>query len=320
MKKTTLFLFGLLFICSAVKATDPPEDSLQLLKEQIRLIDSIEGTLHYKSGKIVLHNGLATINVPAGFKFLEPDEAEYVITELWGNPKGDKPLGLLLPADETVANLNSYAFVIEYEDIGYVKDKDADKIDYTDLLKDMKANQELANAERKKLGMETMSLVGWASTPFYDKEKKILHWAKEFSISGGEENGLNYDIRVLGRSGVLNLQAVSGINALDSVKAHINDVLAMVNFNEGHRYSDFDSKTDKVAAWTIGGLVAGKILAKAGLWAVIAKFFKFIIAGIILAGGAIWRFVSGRKKKQEEYVYEPQPAPDNTNQDTPVNP
>jgi uncharacterized membrane-anchored protein len=86
----------------------------------------------------------------------------------------------------------------------------------------------------------------------------------------------------------------------------------MVNFNEGHKYSDFDSKTDKVAAWTIGGLVAGKILAKVGLWAVLAKSLKFIIAGIVLGGGAIWRFISGRKKKQEEFVYEPQPRPDNT--------
>lgn len=313
MKKIVTIITGLLLLYTTAMAGNPPEDSLKLLREQLRLIDSIEGTLHYKKGKIVLRNGLATINVPSNFKFLEPDEAEYVITELWGNPKGgDKPLGLILPEEEAAAAINSYAFVIEYDDIGYVKDKDADKINYDDLLKDMKESQAKANEERKRLGMETMNLVGWASTPFYDKEKKILHWAKEFSIQGSDENGLNYDIRVLGRKGVLNLQAVAGINALDSVKAHINDMLAMVNFNEGNRYSDFNSNTDKVAAWTIGGLVAGKILAKVGLWAVLAKFFKLIIAGIVLVGGAIWRFITGRKKKQEEYVYEPQPAPDHT--------
>jgi uncharacterized membrane-anchored protein len=317
MKKILAFTIGLFAFCISAMAGNP-EDSLKLLKEQMRIVDSIEGTLHYKTGKIVLRNGLATINVPPAFKFLAEDEAEYVITELWGNPKGDKPLGLILPADDAASLLNTYAFVIEYDDIGYVKDKDADKINYDDLMKSIKESQITANAERRKLGLETMNIVGWASRPFYDKEKKVLHWAKEYSVEGSEENGLNYDIRVLGRKGVLNLQAVAGMNALDSVKAHINDMLAMVSFNEGHRYNDFDSKTDKVAAWTIGGLVAGKVLAKVGLWAVIAKFFKFIIAGIAIAGGAIWRFITGRKKKEEEYVYQPQPAPDQSTQDPPA--
>jgi len=197
---------------------------------------------------------------------------------------------------------------VEFDDIGYVKDKDADKINYDDLLKDIKKGQEEANMERKKLGMETMELVGWASKPYYDKERKVLHWAKEYKVEGAEQNTLNYDIRVLGRKGVLNLQAVSGIESLDSVKAHINDVLGMVAFNEGHKYSDFNSNTDKVAAWTIGGLVAGKILAKVGLWAIIAKFFKFIILGIVAAGGAIWRFITGRKKQTDQMVYQPQPV------------
>ena len=38
--------------------------------------------------------------------------------------------------------------------------------------------------------------------------------------------------------------------------------------------ADFDSKIDNVAAWTIGGLVAGKVLAKAGFFAIILKFIK----------------------------------------------
>jgi uncharacterized membrane-anchored protein len=310
MKKVLVFITGLLIFGSAAMAADP-EDSLKLMKEQVRIMDSIEGTLHYKSGKIELGNGIATINVPAGFKFLDPAEAKYVIEDLWGNPKGQPPLGALFPAYSGATDPGSYAFIIQYEDIGYVKDKDADKINYDDLLKSLKEESAKDNQERIKMGGFAMNLIGWASTPYYDKEKKVLHWAKEFSIADQEENTLNYDIRVLGRKGVLRLQAVAGISALDSVKAHIGDVLAMVNFNEGHKYSDFDSKTDKVAAWTIGGLVAGKILAKVGFWPLILKFLKFIIAGVVIAGGAVWRFITGRKKKEEEFVYQPQPAPDN---------
>jgi uncharacterized membrane-anchored protein len=71
-------------------------------------------------------------------------------------------------------------------------------------------------------------------------------------------------------------------------------------FNEGSRYADFDSNIDEVAAWTIGGLVAGKILAKVGIFAVLAKFGKVIILGLIAAGGFIWRLITGRRKKNED--------------------
>ena len=149
------------------------------------------------------------------------------------------------------------------------------------------------------------------------QEKKVLYWAKEYRVDNSEVNTLNYDIRVLGRKGVLVLQAVSGMDQLDSVNSHIDDVLGMVSFNDGHRYADFDSKTDDVAAWTIGGLVAGKVLAKVGFFGVILKFLKFIVVGLALVGGAIWRFITGRRKKEEEFVYEPQPAPTNNNPDAP---
>ena len=41
----------------------------------------------------------------------------------------------------------------------------------------------------------------------------------------------------------------------------------MTEFNDGERYTDYNSKTDKTAAYGIGALVAGGIAAKAGLFA-----------------------------------------------------
>jgi hypothetical protein len=55
-----------------------------------------------------------------------------------------------------------------------------------------------------------------------------------------------------------------------------------------------------VAAWTIGGLVAGKVLAKAGFFALILKFIKPILLVLIATGGGIWRFLGGRRKEKEE--------------------
>jgi uncharacterized membrane-anchored protein len=309
-KNFLLFTFLLL---SVSLFAQPKKQETDEANEQIRIMDSIESTLHYKTGKIVLSGGVATINVPENFKFLESAEAKYVMEDLWGNPaQSPAPLGLIFPANSGATDAGGYVFAVKFEEIGYVKDHDADKINYEDLLKQMKEESTKENIERKKIGSRAMNLLGWAAKPYYDKDKKILHWAKEYSVEGLDYNTLNYDVRVLGRKGVLSLQAISAMDQLDSVNNHIKDVLAMVSFNEGHAYADFDSKTDNVAAWTIGGLVAGKVLAKVGFFAVILKFLKFIIAGIVIAGGAIWRFITGRKKKEKEFVYEPQPAPTNT--------
>jgi uncharacterized membrane-anchored protein len=296
MKKIFLTLLGLFLVCTISFAKEPG-DSLNIIVDELKRMDSIESSLHYKTGVIKLGSGIATINVPANFKFLESAEAAYVVQDLWGNPKGRAPLGVLFPDNSGATDAGGYAFIVKFEELGFVKD----------------------NEERKKQGLYTMDLLGWAAKPHYDKEKKVLYWAKEFSVPGAEQHTLNYDVRILGRKGVLTLQAVSSMQELDSVNNHLNEVLNMVTFNEGNRYADFDSKTDDVAAWTIGGLVAGKVLAKVGFFAVILKFLKFIIIGIGLAGTAIWKFVTGRRKKQEELVYEPQPIPgeDNNTNNTP---
>ena len=84
-------------------------------------------------------------------------------------------------------------------------------------------------------------------------------------------------------------------------------MLNIAEFTEGNKYSDFNPKIDQVAAWGIGALVAGKVLAKVGAGAFILKFLKFIIIGVVALFGAIVKFFKG-KKQDESYVYE-QPKP-----------
>jgi hypothetical protein len=75
-------------------------------------------------------------------------------------------------------------------------------------------------------------------------------------------------------------------------------VLTMVAFTDGNKYTNFDSGIDKVAAWTIGGLVAGKILAKVGFFALAVKFWKLIGLGIVAAFTAIKKFFGGKKSAE----------------------
>ena len=107
-----------------------------------------------------------------------------------------------------------------------------------------------------------------------------------------------------------NISAVANMGELAEVKASIPGILKSVEFNDGHKYLDFDADTDTVAAWTIGGLVAGKVLAKVGFFAILAKFGKVIVIGLIAAFAAVKKFFFGKKEqvmtrpKEEELVEE----------------
>jgi len=277
-------------------------------------IDSIEKTFKYEHGSIDLKNGIGKINVPKGFKYLEPVQAERVLVDLWGNPKGENlTLGLLLPENQGVMSQNGYVFNIQYDEIGHVEDDDADDVNYDDLLAEMQKETIEENKERQKAGYEPVTIVGWAAKPFYDQDRKILHWAKEIKFGKSSINTLNYNVRILGRKGVLVLNAIATENELPLVQKDINKVLDIVQFNNGYKYEDFDSNVDEVAAWTIGGLVAGKVLAKVGFLAILAKFGKLIVLGFLGLFGAFKNKIRGwfsknngtENEEEPKYLEEP---------------
>ncbi|TAJ09756.1 DUF2167 domain-containing protein [Marinilabiliaceae bacterium JC017] len=259
-------------------------------------IDSLENSLTYHEGNVELLNGIGVLTIPDGFKYLDAEQSEYVLTELWGNPQEeDMTLGMLLPVDQGVLSDSSWVFNIEYEEIGYVEDEDASDIDYDDLLEDLQEETEEGNAQREELGYETISLVGWASKPYYDENKKILHWAKELNFGGSEENTLNYNIRILGRKGVLVINAISSMNVLPGVKNDVPEILASFEFSEDNKYENYDPGMDKVAAYTVGGLVAGKVLAKTGIFVGLLKFWKVIAIAVAGFFGTFWKRLKGKE-------------------------
>jgi uncharacterized membrane-anchored protein len=288
MNKLTLVL--LLFFSIQMNAQQEADTLSFDLEAYQKAVDSINHSFTYLRGEVTLHDGLAILDVPEGFKFLDSEQSKRVLTDLWGNPPSE-PIGLLFPEDMTPMHDNfTYAVEIEYSEEGYIEDEDAEDLDYDDLLEEMQDDIKASNPERTAQGYPTMELVGWASQPYYDHKNKKLHWAKELKFEDTEINTLNYNIRVLGRKGYLNLNAIGDINMLSTFNADRDNILKSVEFTPGNRYSDFNPDIDKVAAYGIGGLIAGKILAKAGFFALILKFWKFI------AIGAVALFSGFRKK------------------------
>lgn len=289
--RTLLSALLLLFITNPLAAQTI--DSLQIQ------IQEIENSLTYQEGVIDLESDNATLTVPQGFKYLDRQQSMYVLTDLWGNPPDSSILGLLVPKDMGVLQRNTWVFTISFDPMGFVKDEDAEDIDYDELLEEQQKEAREANKDRVEQGYQAIDLVGWASPPFYDKQKKILHWAKELKFGEDSLNTLNYNLRVLGRKGIFIINAVATMTEFEDVKANIDPVISSVAFKDGHKYSDFDPELDDVAMWTVGGLVAGKLLTKVGFFAVILKFWKVIAVGVVAAGGAAWKWFTGRRKEDD---------------------
>ena len=250
-----------------------------------------------QTGEIKLDAARAVLNVPENFYFIDSADSEKVLVEVWGNPPDQNVLGMLFPADMSPFDYNAWAVSIEYEEDGYVSDADADKIDYDDLLKQMKADTAASSSARVAEGYESIELVGWAAPPYYDATEKKLHWAKEIKFGEqAEENTLNYNIRVLGRRGVLVLNFIASIEQKAEIESNIDDVLALAAFDQGSTYSEFDPDIDQVAAYGIGALVAGKVVAKTGFLAMAIVFLKKFGIFVVFGVGALLKRLFFRKK------------------------
>jgi uncharacterized membrane-anchored protein len=268
-----------------------PPEILQLLKN-----------LKYQQGEIDLRGGLAKLSVPKEFNFLGSDDAENVLVKLWRNPPTSvKPLGLLIPAGLTPLSSNAWVVTIHYREDGYVKDSDASTMNYDDLLKKMQQAIQEGNPERQKKGYPAITLLGWAAPPHYDAATHKLYWAKHLKFDGEDGDTLNYSIRLLGRKGVLELNAVAQMDQFAAIDQQTPQILSMVDFKEGSRYADFNPKTDQVAKYGIAALVAGGTLAVAAklgflkvFWLALLAAKKFIIIGVIALGAFLKRIFSRR--------------------------
>lgn len=284
--------FGMALLCCGilVPARGQEAGRASMSAEQFEL------SLSFQQGKISLPGGLATLDLPPTFRYLDPADTEKVLVDGWGNPPGKSTLGMIVPAATSLLSVAGWGVIVTYAADGHVNDSDADAIKYDELLKEMQDGVAAGNEERKQAGYPALALVGWAEPPRYDKASHKLYWAQELRTAGDQGNGLNYNIRVLGREGVLVLNAVAGMDQLDKIRGEMKQVTAFSDFTPGNRYADFNSATDKTADYGIAALVAGGAAAKMGLFGkllvFVLAFKKLFIIGLGVLGIGLARFFS----------------------------
>jgi uncharacterized membrane-anchored protein len=254
----------------------------------------------YQTGDITLPNKVATLHLGEKYRYLDPGETSKLLMA-WGNEADDTTQGTIIPADVDPMSESGWAVILTYDDDGHIDDSDAAEMDYDEMLKDMKEGTEDHNSARKEAGFEAVHLVGWAEAPHYDAATKKLYWAKELDFEGSPAHTLNYDVRVLGREGVLSMNAVASMNQLQQIRTEMRPLIDVAEFNEGFRYAEFNAKTDRMAEYGLGALIAAGVGAKLGLFAklgaLLLAFKKFVIIGVIALGGLLAK-IFGKKKDE----------------------
>lgn len=267
---------------------------------------AIERSLHPRNGDVAIPQAGATLHLGKAFYYLDPAEARKVLVDLWGNPPdaAEGVLGLVLPAGKTVTD-NVWGGVVTYNGSGYVTDDDAKTADYDKVLADLREGEEDNNKERVKAGYPAMHLVGWAQPPSYDKATHSVIWARDIRATGEPVDLLNYDVRLLGRRGVLSLNMVSDMPHLDEVRAAAATFGRTAQYTTGATYAEFDeAKGDKRAGYGLAGLVAAGVglaaAKKLGLLAIALGFGKKFIILFAVAAAGLRKFFGklvGRKDK-----------------------
>jgi uncharacterized membrane-anchored protein len=238
----------------------------------------------------------ASIQVPEGYAFLGPDGAKEFnrITE---NPESGVDEYILAKQD-----LSWIAF-FSFDLVGYVKDDE--KLDADALLSSVTEGTEAANEERKENGWDPIHVTGWSFKPQYDNGIKSLEWA--FRLKGEHSSGetINYNTRLLGRRGVMQVLLLTSPEQLQASVADFKSKLPGFAFTAGESYADFRAG-DHVAEYGLAALVTGgaaAVAAKKGLFAVIGVFllkvWKLLLVGVVAFGASIRKFFGGKGKKAD---------------------
>ncbi|MFC4274891.1 DUF2167 domain-containing protein [Achromobacter aloeverae] len=279
-----------------------PTASAQSEAAQREIQAATEAAFRAAQDSGVVHLGdQATLKLPPNTIFVPRAQANRLM-EAYGNGSDDTLLGLFMPPADSP---DDWIVTANFEKAGYIKDDDAKNWDVKELLQSLRDGTEDQNKERRARGIAELEVVGWVQAPQYDSAHQRLVWSVEGRDKGGASDAdstVNYNTYALGRDGYISLDLLTSKSQVAAQKPALIALLDNLSYNDGKRYADFNSSTDKVAEYGLAALVAGVAAKKLGLLAIIAafvaKFGKLAILAIAAGGGAFFKIF--RRKKSEE--------------------
>ncbi|HEV2210720.1 MAG TPA: DUF2167 domain-containing protein [Verrucomicrobiae bacterium] len=241
-------------------------------------------------------SSVAQIELPAGYIFIGGADYRKVL-KAEGEPVSGNECGFLKPTNQ------DWAVVFRFNDIGYVKDDDKDKLNADKLLESIKQGTAAANESRVKAGNPPIEVIGWDLPPRYDPVSHNLEWAIRGSVGG--EQLLNYNTRLLGRKGVMQVVLITDPAQLKDTLPQFRQLLAGYSYQYGQGYAEY-RPGDKVAKYGLAALVLGGAAvgaAKLGMltWLLVflKKGWKLVVVGFAAVMGSLKKLFSRNKEKPQ---------------------
>ena len=193
---------------------------------------------------------------------------------------------------------DSWFAIFEFDESGYVKDDEKDKLDADAMLQSIQKGTEESNKIRETKGWPPFHVTGWSQKPFYSLETHNLTWA---ILGQSQEQGkppdetLNYSTRLLGRHGVMKVELVVSPNIAAQAVPEFNSLLEGFSFTPGQKYADWRSG-DKIAKYGLAALIVGGAGAAAVNTGLFLKFWKLIVAGFVALSTFLKRILAYIKR------------------------
>lgn len=281
-----LTVFALTTWPGHVVAAEDPEAELQAFLSQFNWFKG-PGTATMKD--------VAEIEVPPGFVFTD-GKATQTLLEAMGNLTSGSEIGFLAPTSLV------WFVVFRFSEDGYVKDDEKDSLDAEAMLTAIKQGTAYGNQERRRLGLPEMQVVGWEQKPVYNPETHNLEWAVRGESEG--EQVVNFNTRLLGRRGVMEVKLVVEPALLASTLPEFSQLIAGYAYQPGQRYAEY-RQGDKLAKYGLAALVTGgavAVAAKTGLLAWVALLFKkagkLLVVAVLGVVALFKRLIFGRPRAE----------------------
>lgn len=245
-----------------------------------------EGDYNFiEGGTTVDMEGKFSFTIPENMAFLNKEDTIKLEQEMKNIPTMLE-IGSVVPYEE------DWIVYMEYEETGHIKDEDQNEINADELLESYKLGTEEANEQREP--HEQFHVVGWNVAPNYNAATHELEYSMLLE-NAQKEKFLNYKLQLLTRTGNVSFVLVTDLPNLERDKKTLREVI-LKNFTvkEGHRYADFDPKTDEVAEYGLSGLILGGLglaaAKKLGFLAILLAFLKKGWILIVVVIGALFKF------------------------------
>lgn len=278
---------------SAQKAESEPQTEQQ--KKVQQELDRIQWQTE---GKGKLGNN-SEVSIPAGYQFTSGAGARTLL-KLSGNIPSSRELGLLCTTE-----LDNW-IIFEFDNSGYVKDDDKDDLDADKMIESLREGQEQANEERKRQGLDELEVTGWAMPPKYNPTTNNLEWAPNIRNKADGHISVNYNTRLLGREGVMEVTLLCSPDELQGILPTYQGILAGHQYLPGKTYAEY-RQGDRLAEYGLAALVVGGAamgaakmgwLGKLGvLFAKLGKAAFLIVAGIAISIKKFFAKLFGRGKQ-----------------------